>query len=119
MAGCGDVNGDIWPDLIVGSPGASVAGPSSGQVKVYSGKDSTVLLGFDGSGPGDLLGFSVAGAADIDADHHNDVIFGAPGSPDGTNHGRAVVVSGFTGTTDFQTALATSSETSPQWEAIF
>ncbi|MFO0985540.1 MAG: integrin alpha, partial [Planctomycetota bacterium] len=83
--------------LLVGAPGAKPAGPQSGRVSVYSGKDASVLYTFAGSGPGDQLGFSVSGASDVNGDGRYDFLFGAPGAPNGAGHGRVRVVSGLDG----------------------
>jgi len=99
VASAGDVNGDGYDDVIVGAPGRYV-GPVSdgGAVFVYHGSASGLSTSpswtrYATSG-GDRLGYSVAGAGDVNGDGYADVIVGAPtadskrvwvhlGSPDG------------------------------------
>jgi hypothetical protein len=67
----GDVNGDGTPDIITG------AGPGGGpHVKVFSGKDLTVLDSFFAYGSGFTGGVWV-GAGDVNGDGKADIITGA------------------------------------------
>ena len=53
---------------------------------------------FDGEATGDVLGFSVSGAGDVNSDGYDDVIVGAPWNDAAGSHaGRAYVYSGQTG----------------------
>jgi len=70
----GDVNGDGVADIVAGAP---TANGNFGLVRVFSGADGSVLLEFNGDAAGDLLGFSVSGAGDVDDDGQPDVIVGA------------------------------------------
>ena len=108
VAGAGDVNGDGFPDVIVGAPQAAGLVPGSGNAYVVFGKSSptTVTLsnnalpaseGFliNGVAAGDHAGWSVAGAGDVNGDGLADVIVGAPfASTNGQATGAAYVVFG-------------------------
>lgn len=84
VATAGDVNGDGYSDLIVGSPGWNTPAPGAGRVQVYlgsaTGLSSTPAWSYEGSAAGDSLGFSVSTAGDMNADGFSDVIVGAPGA---------------------------------------
>jgi FG-GAP-like repeat/FG-GAP repeat len=67
----GDVNGNGFPDIVVG------AGPGGGpQVKVFSGKDGSVLDSFFGFDSGFTGGVFVA-AGDLNGDGKADIVTGA------------------------------------------
>jgi hypothetical protein len=83
--GAGDVNGDGYADVIVGAYYAHFAGQTAGRVRVFSGRDGSVLYTYDGDAPGDLLGASVAGAGDVNGDGFADFVAGAIGSSAGGN----------------------------------
>lgn len=75
VAGVRDVNGDGWPDVIVGRP-------VEGAAYLHSGRDGMVLHVFQGparsgllQGP-EMFGLAVSGAGDVDADGRPDVIVG-------------------------------------------
>jgi len=105
VAGAGDVDGDGFPDLIVGAPSADPGGnPNAGSAFVFSGQGGALLLRLDGQADSDLFGTSVAGAGDLDGDGLGDPLVGAPYSdPFGIgDSGSAVVFSGADGTRLFQ-----------------
>lgn len=82
--GCGDVNGDGVPDLVIGSPGYTFgANDKAGAGYVVSGALNGLVTGADlfqiwGPGNGEL-GFDVAGIPDVSGDGRNEVAFGEPG----------------------------------------
>ncbi|HZL98743.1 MAG TPA: integrin alpha [Planctomycetota bacterium] len=94
--GVGDVNGDGFDDLVVGSPGE---GSSQGAVRVYSGADGGILHHLPGSAALARLGETVAGVGDADADGVPDFAAAAPGTAVGglPGAGEVFVWSGATG----------------------
>ncbi len=72
----GDVNSDGFPDLIVGAPGADNNFVDSGNVKIYSGKDGSVIYSLDGTSAGLHFGLSASGAGDVDKDGVPDFLVG-------------------------------------------
>src|SRR5262245_50913294 len=87
----GDFNNDGFDDFIVGAKYDDSNGSSAGIARVYSGKDSSVLLTVTG-GADDWMGYAVAGAGDVNNDGWADVIIGAAGNdPNGINSGSAYI----------------------------
>ena len=92
VAGAGDLDGDGYADVAVGSPGIDQAGDRTGTdrgaVYVFRGSavgvletaaqrlEAPVPLDFD------RFGYAVAAAGDIDADGYEDLLIGAPGRDD-------------------------------------
>lgn len=109
VATAGDVNGDGYDDVIIGAP---LYAGDRGAAFVYHG--SATGLSFeaawtaDGESYGDLFGYSVATAGDVNGDGFSDVIVGAPqDSNDQSWEGSAFVYHGSTA----------GLSTSPDWTA--
>ena len=82
VAGVGDVNGDGYPDLLVGAPQSSGGAPSSGRAYLYlgtaSGYQPFPVWSFTVPDTGAQFGYSVAWAGDVNGDGYADWIVGAP-----------------------------------------
>ena len=101
----GDINGDGFSDLLVGSAGANLLGPVNGAAYVVFGRakefkphvDPEALDGRNGfsitsSAVSNFLGYSVSAAGDINGDGFDDVIVGA--SAAGGGRGAAYIIFG-------------------------
>ncbi|MFO1053786.1 MAG: hypothetical protein U1F36_16340 [Planctomycetota bacterium] len=98
VAGAGDVNADGFADVIGGAYTSDAAAVDGGQAVVWSGRDGSVLWTFSGTQSTQYLGWSVAGAGDVDRDGFSDVVVGAVGdAAGGVLAGTAIVYSGRTG----------------------
>jgi hypothetical protein len=114
VASAGDINGDGIDDLIVGARDADPNGSQSGSSYVVFGRDAVNGPGFpatlalssldgsngfrlDGVAAGDVSGYSVAAAGDINGDGIDDLIVGAyRADPNGSVSGSSYVVFGGT-----------------------
>lgn len=76
VRGAGDVDGDGYPDVVVGAPGDLA---NAGTVKVFSGRDWSLIQTFAGDAGGDAMGTSVGAGGDINNDGFMDVVGGAVG----------------------------------------
>ncbi len=125
VSSAGDINGDGFADLIIGSPNGDNGGSAAGEAYVVFGKagatstniDLTALAASDGfiiqgDAAFDEAGRSVSSAGDINGDGFADLIVGAArGDNGGTNAGEAYVIFGKAGATRTDidlTALAAS-----------
>lgn len=102
LTGGGDVNGDDFPDLIVGAPDASPDGRRhAGAVWVIFGVPAPGAVelpvlrpdqGYeiDGAHAGDHLGAAVAIDRDFSGDGHSDLVLGAPGAYAGAGAAYAI-----------------------------
>ncbi|HEY4060882.1 MAG TPA: T9SS type A sorting domain-containing protein [Puia sp.] len=111
VAPAGKVNGDAFADVIIGAPGGIISGGIiQGHAYIFHGvsggitstrdNQATGTVGTTLTAPaslltGTLFGFSVSTAGDVDNDLIDDVIVGAPLSPNGTGvNGKAYVFYG-------------------------
>ncbi|NIJ53990.1 FG-GAP-like repeat-containing protein [Dyadobacter arcticus] len=105
VSGAGDINGDGYGDVIVGAPYYGNNEEDEGAVYVFYGSalgiNSEVAKIIESNQKGAQLGFSIAGAGDVNGDSFSDIIAGAIwykhnqykegaafvylGSPDGIN----------------------------------
>ena len=92
VVSAGDVNGDGYPDVIIGAYGNN---SSTGKAYLYMYGMSGTLhydLTLTGETGGNSFGHSVASAGDVNGDGYSDLIAGAPGYS--TNTGRAYIFFG-------------------------
>jgi len=99
VRGAGDVDGDGFDDVIIGSPYYDGGSTNEGRAWVYNGSatglDPSPSWTHEGDQGGAEHGYSVDGAGDVNGDGYGDVIVGTPywdGSA--TNEGRAWVFLG-------------------------
>jgi len=99
VAAAGDVNGDSFPDVLVGAPGVQTTGLGYAHVVsglwLWRGAGTQYLYTFKGAAAGDMYGFAVAGAGDVDQDGVGDLLIGARQQKVGL--GYAQLISGKTG----------------------
>ncbi|MGH8835023.1 MAG: hypothetical protein ACRDWG_08540 [Actinomycetes bacterium] len=98
-----DIDGDGAAEVITGNPfHTDAAGTFSGHTDVRSARTGDVIYTFIGQ-PGELHGYAIAAAGDVNGDRAADFIVGAPGAAlsCGSNPqaGRAYVYSGADGST--------------------
>jgi len=102
VAGAGDVDGDGYDDVIVGS--SQYEGGTAGQGRVWvfrgaaAGLEATPAWTADGDQAGGCFGAAVGGAGDVNGDGYDDVIVGASDQDgDTAAAGRACVFHGGSG----------------------
>jgi Ca2+-binding RTX toxin-like protein len=126
VSSAGDVNGDGFDDLFVGSHEAGTTGIQSGASYVVFGKagvtkvelsdiaSGTGTLGFviNGAAGGDQSGYSVSSAGDVNGDGLDDLIVGAWGADANgiTNAGASYVVFGKTDGTKVELSAIVSGD---------
>ena len=111
VSDAGDVNGDGIPDRIEGAPLSDNNGTDSGNARVVSGADGSIIYDFEGDSAGDLFGGSVSSAGDVNGDGVGDLIVGAPfDDNNGTDSGSARVFSGADGGVLFNFAGASAGD---------
>ena len=95
VAGAGDVNGDGFADVVVGSIGDDHGATAFGSARVFSGADGSQLHEWFGAREFNFFGQCVRAAGDINADGYDDVIVGVTPL---LGSGNAFVYSGRDGT---------------------
>ncbi len=92
VGAAGDVNGDGYDDLLIGSTGDDEGGPGTGQVYLVLGRTTgwsmdTNISGADasfwGEAKDDNLGYNNAGVGDVNGDGYDDFLLGAGGNDEG------------------------------------
>ncbi len=99
VATAGDVNGDGYADVIVGSWGYDQTQPNEGAAWLYVGSATGLLDAAQWSAAGQqaqaAFGYAVATAGDVNGDGYSDVLVGCPNHDNGqTDEGRASVYYG-------------------------
>lgn len=99
VASAGDVNGDGYGDLVIGSHLYSQGYLNEGRAVVYLGSagglEATSVWGVLGGATNRRLGYGVSGAGDVDGDGYGDVVVGVPEYSSGqSREGRALVFMG-------------------------
>ena len=86
VARAGDVNGDGYDDVLIGSSGYDLTAPATsdvGRVYLYLGSASGLALSpdwlFTGTQDSQSVGVSVAGIGDVNGDGYDDIAVGASG----------------------------------------
>ncbi len=95
VATAGDVNGDGYSDVLVGSPNWNTPFANAGKVQLFLGSAggiaSTPAWSYQGTAGNARVGASVSSAGDVNGDGYSDAVVGAPGL---AGSGRALVFLG-------------------------
>jgi len=103
VAMTGDINGDVYDDLLIGAPHDAENGVGAGRAYVFLGKGSLSVvqadisvseLSFLGGAEGEELGSCVAAAGDVNGDGLGDFVVGAWGTSSGSTTGRYYLLFG-------------------------
>lgn len=102
VAGAGDVNGDGYADVLVGSSGFDGAATNTGAALLYFGGagafNTTVDANLQSANGGVRFGSSVAGVGDVNGDGFADIVIGSPFYANGqANEGAAFLYLGGAG----------------------
>ncbi|MDA0667412.1 MAG: integrin alpha [Planctomycetota bacterium] len=91
----GDINGDGFDDILIGSPGADpLLLANAGEIDIFSGADGSSLQHIDGTADHALFGSAVAALGDINADGVPDFMVAEAGR--NSDAGRVYIYSGLT-----------------------
>jgi hypothetical protein len=115
LAGGFDFNHDGFSDFAAGAPESNLSSTRAGQVKIYLGASNLnsivqpTAFRFTGDQANWALGWSMDAAGDVDGDHFDDLIVGAP-QPFDVNSGRAVIWFGQSSTSTTPARLVLTGE---------
>jgi hypothetical protein len=96
VASAGDANADGYDDILVGAPYDDDGGSDAGAAYLIYGplasdlRLSSADVKFVGEDSGDVAGFHLASAGDVDADGYVDLLLAAPNDDDGGSNAGAV-----------------------------
>lgn len=105
VASAGDINGDGWPDIVIGAPnsldtrncyvvfGHANPWPTFFDLTTLDGTNGFI---FNSVSPGEVTGFSVAHAGDVNGDTIDDLIIGSNNANYGVYSGRVDIIFGKT-----------------------
>jgi len=107
--GVGDVDGDGFDDLILGSWIANDGALNAGKADIVSGLDGTILTTLTSSTAGENFGFDAHGMGDVDGDGRPDYFVTAATHPQGgAARGAAYLIAGGTPVTSIGTGVGSA-----------